>query len=386
MFDAVQNESWGIYVHVPWCRRRCVYCDFYFEVGKTQGGFAERILRQWQARRSRWPEQPAVSLYFGGGTPSLLDCGQIRQIVAHIKASGSLTPHAEVTLEANPEDICFALLKHWQQAGVTRLSLGVQSLQQDVLRFLGRKHTSLQAKQAIQWALQLHFRVSVDWIVGVPGQSIDACRQDVLWAAQQGVQHVSVYLLTVEPNTALQRLMQKGRYPPVNADEQADVYQAIQHWLTHTAGYQQYEVSSYCKPSYESVHNRLHWAGGQYLGLGPAAHSMLLQPNGAVWRQHTRATLKQWWRDPVHPPSVEETLSPPQALRESLAFGIRDLQRGIDPAALSKRHCTFLPHALHNVLQQHQQQGWLQSRNTRWHLTQQGALFADAVARELLAL
>ncbi|MEM7402536.1 MAG: radical SAM family heme chaperone HemW [Myxococcota bacterium] len=380
------QESWGVYVHVPWCRRRCVYCDFYFEVSRAQQGFAERILQQWHAWRGRWPQRAAVSLYFGGGTPSLLPAKQLQQIVAGIGERGCLAAHAEVTLEANPEDISLQLLQQWRQAGVTRLSLGVQSLQQQILRFLGRKHTAKQAQQAIEWALQLGFCVSVDWIVGVPKESVDACKQQMLWAAQQGVQHVSVYLLTVEPNTPLQRLITLGRYPNIDADAQADVYCAIQQWLVHTAGYEQYEVSSFCQPQCASVHNRLHWAGGQYLGLGPAAHSMLLQQNGSIYRHHTRATLKQWWANPAHAPAVQERLEPAHALRESLAFGVRNLQAGIDPAALSRRHHSPVPAALQHTLQQQQQRGWLQQRNGRWYLTHRGALFADAVARQLLAL
>lgn len=390
-----QGEPWGIYVHVPWCRRRCVYCSFYIEVGRARAGFAQRILTEFHARRSGWPRAGAVSLYLGGGTPSTLSVTQVRTLIVGMRSNGALSRGAEVTLEANPEDVEPVMLRRLACCGVTRLSLGVQSLQGDILRWLGRKHDPAQARRAIRWALEEGFAVSVDWIVGVPDEDPRACEWQVAWAAREGVRHMSVYLLTVEEGSNLHRSLRdsaaKGsggigtsrKVKDVDPDAQALVYERVQRALRRL-GYEQYEVSNFARRGCASIHNRLYWAKGQYVGLGPGAHSMLLLSDGSVIREHTHAALAQWWGNPAGAPRTVEQLAQSEALCESLAFGLRDLQAGINPTALSQRHRVALPGALLPTLRRLQRCGWIRQRRQRWHVTSRGALFADAVARELL--
>lgn len=388
--DLLYSNSFGIYIHIPFCRRRCIYCDFYFEIGKSQANFHEHLLQEWRFRQNFWPKNPQT-LYFGGGTPSLLTPTQIEALVQ------SIAPHAqEITLEANPEDLNPEYLTQIKHAGVNRLSLGVQSLEDPILKYLGRKHQGNQAKQAIIQAKQAGFeRISVDLIAGVSGENLEAA---TTWFRDQHIGHLSIYLLTVEAMTPLDRLIQKGRLKAPCEDQQTEAYITLQERLTGL-GYEQYEVSSYALPGQESQHNRIYWSKGIYLGLGPGAHSMQLHLNGSITRRHTYAKLAEWQKDPTQATFQEEILTPEEALREALAFGLRDLQAGIDPKALAARHQVALPAGFHELMARFEQDGWVRSfskphpqpfssnwRGEKFHMTPTGARFADAIAREILAL
>ncbi|MEI6806766.1 MAG: radical SAM family heme chaperone HemW [Myxococcaceae bacterium] len=368
-----KSDKFGIYIHVPFCRRRCIYCDFYFEIGKSHAGFESALLQEWEGRKTGWQQHPNT-LYFGGGTPSLLSASTIKTLVQ------TLAPQTqEITLEANPEDLTPEYLKNIQEAGVNRLSLGVQSLEDPILKFLGRKHRSEQAKQAILDAKQAGFeRISVDLIIGVAGENLDYLN----WLREQQIGHLSVYLLTVEPLTPLSRFIQKGRILAPCEDQQADAYINMQKNLNEL-GYQQYEISSYALPGQESQHNRIYWSQGSYLGLGPGAHSMQLNPDGSVLRRHTHAKLAEWQLDATQAPFQEELLSPEEALLESLAFGIRDIGQGIKPAELAQKHQTSLPESFKNLMEKFAQREWVTGH---YKLTSLGARFADAIAREILAI
>lgn len=370
--NSVYNKSdkFGIYIHIPFCRRRCIYCDFYFEIGKSQAGFGTCILQEWNARKT--PQKPDT-LYFGGGTPSLLSASSLAKLIQTL-APGS----AEITLEANPEDLTPEYLKQIHIAGINRLSLGIQSFEDPILKFLGRKHRTAQAKQAILDAKQAGFeKISVDLIIGIAGENLDCAS----WLREQNIGHLSVYLLTVEPLTPLSRFINKGRFNAPCEDQQTDAYIWMQENLANL-GYQQYEISSYALPGQESQHNRIYWSQGSYLGLGPGAHSMRLNPDGSVLRRHTQAKLAEWQCDPINASFQEELLTPQEALLESLAFGIRDLGHGVCPEKLAARHLTSLPDGFEKLMQKFLDRQWITGR---YKLTPLGARFADAIAREILA-
>ncbi len=379
-------DTWGIYVHVPWCHRRCSYCDFYFEVGKSDAKFSECVLAEWNARRQLFPSLPAKTLYFGGGTPSTLSSVQLSKIISPIKISQSLDPDAEITLEANPEDLTPTYLAEIKQAGVNRLSLGVQSFDDVILKWLGRKHDATMARTAVRQALDAGFtRLSVDLIVGVPSEDWQQIQGAIIWLKEVGVGHISVYVLTVEPLTPLERLIEKGqRLRPID-DAQALVYEQAQKFLIEQ-GYRQYEISSFAKPGQESQHNRLYWAQGNYLGLGPGAHSMLLQPDGSIYRRHTQGILSEWLKNPVAASFTEDILDPEHAFLESLAFGIRDLLRGVQVKSQLDRHKCALPKSFFNTVENLKERGWVVEHEECLLLTPLGTLFADAVAREFLGM
>lgn len=369
-------DKFGIYIHVPFCRRRCIYCDFYFEIGRPDAAFERALLAELNHRKTDLI-RAADTLYFGGGTPSLLAPETIKNLVLRLGNQAQ-----EITLEANPEDLTPDYLSQIYDAGVNRLSLGVQSFEDPILKFLGRKHRSDQAKQAILDAQKAGFKqISVDLMVGIEGETLDS----INWLREQDIGHLSVYLLTVEPLTPLSRFIDKGRFKPLNDDYQADIYADMQARLSKL-GYRQYEISSYAIPGQESQHNRIYWSQGSYLGLGPGAHSMNLNPDGSVLRRHTQAKLAEWLLDPTKPRIQEELLSPDEALLESLAFGIRDLVNGICPVELAKRHQTDLPIKLPQVFEKFMVKHWAYQDQETYRLTPEGARFADAIGREILAL
>lgn len=379
------GEPWGIYVHVPWCRRRCPYCDFYFEIGAADPRFAAAIDDELEARRGEAPRPPAETLYFGGGTPSALDDESVARVVESARSRAGLAADAEVTLEANPEDLPEGRAARLAQAGVNRLSLGVQSFDDGVLRWLGRAHDGAMAARVVEEALASGIaRVSVDLICGVPDEPRGRLEADVDTAVALGAGHVSAYLLTVEQGTPLVQLIARGARRDIDEDRQADAYEALQALLP-ARGLAQYEVSSFARPGEESRHNRLYWARGVYLGLGPGAHSMRLCDDGSVARRHTTARADAWLRAPRDAGSDEERLSPDEAFTEAVAFGLRDLARGVDLGALAHRHQVSVPSSLVRALDEGVAKGHVVREGERVWLTTTGARFADAVARAVLA-
>lgn len=371
--------SLGVYVHVPWCRRRCPYCDFYFEVGKPDGRFRAALRAELEARSDEAGGRRATSLYFGGGTPSMLPPETLAGIIDDVQALIGLEDGAEVTLEANPEDTDRAAVDGWADAGIGRVSLGTQAFDDDALRFLGRAHTAQQAREAIA-ASAARLRVSADVIGGLPGDDVVRSAADARTAVDAGAGQVSFYLLTVEEGTALHRRVQEGRVPLPDDDAQADAYTATSDSL-RSLGLQHVEVSSWSRAGEEPRHNRLYWGKGSYVGVGPGAHSMRLD-GASVVRRHTTATLAPWLDDAVGAAHELEQLSAAGAAREALAFGLRDLLAGVDLDVLEARHQVSLDKDA--ALEARERLGHVRREGRRWWLTEAGALLADGVARDLL--
>jgi oxygen-independent coproporphyrinogen-3 oxidase len=312
----------------------------------------------------------------------LLETTQISHIIANIDLENS----AEISLEANPEDLSEAHARDLRSTGINRVSLGVQSFDDAVLKALGRKHTAPQALQAVADLLEAGFdRVSVDLIFGVPGESPDAIATHIARLRSLGVGHISAYLLTVEPGTPLQKLIHKGRAQAPDDDKQADAYEAIQKVMAES-GYRQYEISSYALPGQESRHNRNYWGKGSYLGLGPAAHSMRFLPAGEIERSKNVASLSDWQNN-IGDLRELEILCSAEAFSEALAFGLRDMQKGVKLEGLGQRFGVEPSPVLLSVLDRARDRGLLRKEgNQHYFLTQLGARFSDGIAREILAL
>ena len=375
-------ENWGIYVHIPWCRRRCPYCDFYFEIGAAQQGYAKKILEEFERKKHLWPAQAPSTLYLGGGTPSLLHPEELDKIIMGLKKAAGVQQW-QVSLEANPEDLDETILESLKAVGVERLSLGIQSFDDGVLKWLGRAHDGKRAQEVIQQAQSAGFtELSVDFIFGLPGESLQRVETELNTLAAFDVGHASAYLLTVEPGTPLLIQIQKNKKQAPDDDFQADIYAHLQHELKRS-GYQQYEISSWAKAGKASTHNRIYWGQGSYLGLGPGAHSCRVLPAGDLERRINVSDLQKWWQGE---PGIEEVSlqSPEASFLESVAFGFRDMERGVRLKRLSERHQTPVSSELLSKLQSMQRKGWVSQMKTAWVLTESGALFADAVAREIL--
>lgn len=264
----------GLYFHIPFCKRACAYCDFYKEIGTARmEPLVEALHRELEARRDYLRGDPVRTRYFGGGTPSLCPPGTIRALLDHAAGVFDCTSVEETTLEANPDDLSPAYLDALLEAGIDRLSVGVQSLDDACLRLMNRRHTAAQALEAIRAAQQAGFRnLTADLIFGVPGFGEESLRRSLDSLLALGVQHISAYHLTVEPGTAFGRRMARGLFSPVDERTSESEF-ALVHETLAAAGYEHYEVSNYALPGFRARHNAAYWSGARYLGIGPAAHS-----------------------------------------------------------------------------------------------------------------
>jgi oxygen-independent coproporphyrinogen III oxidase len=379
------DDVHGVYVHVPFCRRRCPYCDFYFEVqdaAPVADRFAERVHAEIEARAHEWQREPAPStLSFGGGTPSLLPIAVLSTIVDAVRTTMRLRGDAEISIEVNPEDnVDGAALK---SIGITRVSIGAQSLHDDVLRYLGRKHTADDVARTIDSCTTAGLDVSVDLIVGVPGQDSARIEEDMRSVAARGVVHISAYVLTVEEGTPLVQLIASGRRKNIDDDHQADALLLCQELLPRF-GYAQYEVSNHARAGYESRHNRLYWQHRPTFAVGPGAHSFRIDVDGKTLRRKNAPDLAQYLGGgDVHD---VETLAGVDAVKEAVAFGMRDVLAGVDVGVLARMHgvdereCAGIVAALHAAVRQVMAFVVF----GRFHLTPDGLRFADRVARAVL--
>ncbi|MBK8011465.1 MAG: radical SAM family heme chaperone HemW [Deltaproteobacteria bacterium] len=266
----------GVYVHFPYCTRKCPYCDFNSHAAAFDDrAYADAVIQEIEARGpAHVPLGPAGSVYFGGGTPSLWDPAEIGRVLSAIRAGIGLRDDAEVTLEANPGTVDEGRFERFVESGVNRFSVGAQSFRDQELVTLGRIHGANAARRAVRAAKATGARVSLDLIYGLPGQSRDAALQSVEDAIALEPSHISAYTLTIEPGTALARAEERGRFRPTEDDRMAEHIQDVSERLGR-AGFLRYEISSYAPPGQEALHNTLYWFGGPYLGVGAGAHSFL---------------------------------------------------------------------------------------------------------------
>ena len=268
--------DFGIYVHWPFCAAKCPYCDFNSHVAAAPID-QNRFLNAYLGELSFWAERlgpsrrPVTSLFFGGGTPSLMAPSLVAGIIEGVEARFGFSSSVEITLEANPQSVEAAKFKDLYSAGVNRLSLGVQSFDDEALRFLGRLHNAKEAAWAIETAMAQFSRVSFDLIYGRPGLSLDDWRAELTRAFSFGPRHLSLYQLTIEPNTAFKRLNEAGKLVMPGEEVTADLYELTQDLCKH-AGLPAYEVSNHAVPGEEARHNLLYWRYGDFLGIGPGAH------------------------------------------------------------------------------------------------------------------
>jgi putative oxygen-independent coproporphyrinogen III oxidase len=277
----------GVYVHWPYCARICPYCDFNVVRdrghGAAQAALLRAIVADLRAQAERLGPRRLGSIFFGGGTPSLMDPDWSGEIVAVARGLFQPAPDLEVTLEANPTDAEAGRFAGFADAGVNRLSLGVQSLEDAALAFLGRNHDAAAARRAADVARRAFPRLSIDLIYALPGQTPDAWRAALTEALELGPEHVSAYQLTLEPGTAFDRAVQRGRWAPPEEDTAGALYESTGAVLG-AAGFDAYEVSNHAKgAAARSRHNLIYWRGGDYLGVGPGAHGRITTADGGRW-------------------------------------------------------------------------------------------------------
>ena len=332
-------EPLALYLHWPFCAAKCPYCDFNSHVRDSidQGRYRDALRRELAREAARSGRRPLASIFFGGGTPSLMAPETAAALIEDAKRLFEAPDDLEITLEANPTSVEAAKLAAFRAAGVNRLSLGVQSLDAEALRFLGRRHDVPQAIAALEAARAMFPRLSFDLIYARPGQAEASWRAEVRQALALAADHLSLYQLTIEPGTRFATEHARGAFALPDDDAAARLYWATVEEAARF-GLAPYEVSNYAKPGAESRHNLVYWRYGDYLGIGPGAHQRLLL-DGALLAARRHRAPEEWLarveRD-GHAVTEEEALSPRDRAREALLMGLR-LAEGVDPARLAAR-------------------------------------------------
>jgi oxygen-independent coproporphyrinogen-3 oxidase len=333
------TEPLALYLHWPFCAAKCPYCDFNSHVRDRidEARFAAALRAELAHEAARIGRRPLASIFFGGGTPSLMSPETVAALIADARTLFDAAPDIEITLEANPTSVEIGRLRAFRDAGVNRASLGVQSLEEDALRFLGRKHDAHEAIAALEAARTIFPRLSFDLIYARPGQAEAAWRAELKRALALAADHLSLYQLTIEPGTQFATLHARGDFTLPEGDDAARLYhataeEAARHDLLP------YEVSNYAKPDAQSRHNLAYWRYGDYLGIGPGAHQRLLLDGGMIATRRHRAPEE--WATRVerdgHAAVEQETLAPRDRAREALLMGLR-LAEGVDPARIAAR-------------------------------------------------
>lgn len=372
----------GIYLHIPFCKKACIYCDFHFSTNTAQKStLVSSLLKELDNRKDYLPETLLSSVYFGGGTPSLLSEQELNSIMERIHRLFRLSPDAEITLEANPDDLDKAKLNILKKTGINRLSVGIQSFRDQDLEFMNRSHTAAEAERSVKLAQDMGLEnISIDLIYALPNLSDEAWKQNMLRAIALEVPHISAYSLTVEEKTVLSHKIKKGELSPV-ADEMAlRHFQQLGH--LHEAGYQQYEVSNLAKAGCEAVHNSNYWAGEAYLGIGPSAHSF--NRMSRQWNVANNALyIKGMTQGAPH--FEREDLSEKDQYNEWVMTQLRK-QKGLAIADIEQRFGTlFYQYALDEA-QEELQKGNLVLEEGNLCIPQHKRFYSDGIAASLFYL
>ena len=263
----------GIYIHIPFCKQACHYCDFHFSTSmKKKDEIVLALANELQLRSREFHNERIETIYFGGGTPSVLTLEEIQFLVDAVYKNYTVIENPEITLEANPDDLSISRIVDLAQSPINRLSIGIQSFFEDDLQMMNRAHNAVEAKNCLAEATKHFDNISVDLIYGIPGLSHERWIQNIKTALSFGIPHISSYALTVEPKTALKKLIQTGKIAPPNDDVAQEQFSILVEML-QKGGFIHYELSNFGKPNYFSKNNSAYWLGKKYLGIGPSAHS-----------------------------------------------------------------------------------------------------------------
>ncbi len=272
-YPLVRQGGAGIYIHIPFCKQACHYCDFHFSTSmKKKDEMIGAIHKEIKLRQSEIDDKPIETIYFGGGTPTVVSTADLQSIIDVIYEHFLVSSSPEITVEANPDDLTEEKIITLAQSSINRLSIGIQSFFEEDLTIMNRAHNAKEAMDCLSIATQYFDNISIDLIYGIPKMSIARWKKNIELALDFGVPHISCYALTVEPNTALPKLIQKGIIPPVDEDLAQQHFEVLVETLEN-GGFTQYELSNFGKPGYFSKNNTAYWQGKSYLGIGPSAHS-----------------------------------------------------------------------------------------------------------------
>ncbi len=373
----------GIYIHIPFCKQTCSYCDFHFSTSlKSKDAFLSSLIREIELQKNYLGEDALIeTIYFGGGTPSLLSAEELDKIFKTLYDNFSIAKNAEITLEANPDDLSKSKLQELKSSPVNRLSIGIQSFFEDDLKLMNRAHTAQHAENCIKESLQAGFEnITVDLIYGTPELSNENWKKNLVKVFSFGIPHLSSYSLTVEQKTPLESHIKKGKVKPVDEEQSAEQFLILMDEAAKN-GYEHYEISNFCKPGFRSRHNSNYWKGIKYLGLGPSAHSF--DGNSRQWNiSNNFRYIKAIAENKI--PSEKETLTLEQKFNEYIMTGLRT-STGI---SLEKVRTEFGENYLSKLLVE--AENYLDCskiilKENHLILTNQGKLIADRISSDLFA-
>jgi len=372
----------GIYIHIPFCKQACHYCDFHFSTSlRKKDELLQSLVKELQLRKNELQNQTIETIYFGGGTPSLLTITELKLIIDEVYKNYRVVDNPEITLEANPDDLTKDLIIQLSNSPINRLSIGIQSFFEDDLQSMNRAHNSNEAKKCLEEATKYFKNITIDLIYGIPNMSLDKWNDNLQMAFNYGVNHISSYALTVEPKTALASFIKKGSYPPI--DEEL----ALQHFNhlveeTNKQGFVHYEISNFGKPDYFSKHNSSYWQGKPYLGIGPSAHSF----NGKErsWNIANNAKYINSLADNKLPNEVE-ILTTKDQFNEYVMTGLRTIW-GISLAKIEHGFGTEFHSHLLNAIEPYLEKGLLEIKDQNIVATQKGKFLIDGIASDLFMI
>ena len=369
----------GIYIHIPFCRKACHYCNFHFSTSSKQiEPLVDCLIKEIELRKND-TTQTIETIYFGGGTPSILTTSQIESILQAVNNYYTVIIDAEITLESNPDDISEDKLIQWKSIGINRLSIGIQSFREEDLLWMNRAHNAVQAYKCIKLAQAVGFdNITIDLIYGVPNLSNEQWKENIQTALSLHIPHLSCYALTVEPKTALDKMIQTNNKESIDTDKQAEQFIILMDIL-EDAGFEHYEISNYAIPGFRSKHNSSYWQGKHYIGIGPSAHSF--NGHSRQWNIANNALYIQ----SINNNSITaetEMLTTNQQYNEYVMTSLRTIE-GIENSRIKalfgddKLQHTFIEITkwIHS--------GYVIMDNNRITLTPTGKLMADGIASDL---
>jgi oxygen-independent coproporphyrinogen-3 oxidase len=372
----------GIYIHIPFCKQACHYCDFHFSTSvKNKTQLIHALLDEIRLRKNCWQNEAIETIYFGGGTPSVLTIEELNLILDALYCHFQVIEKPEITLEANPDDLSTDYLLLLAQSRINRLSIGIQSFFDADLQLLNRAHNAEQAKQSLALATTYFDNITLDLIYGIPALSDEKWRQNIETALSFGVPHISAYALTVEPKTALHQFIQNKQMPALD-ESQAEAHFKLLVELLEANGFVHYELSNFGKPGYFSRNNSSYWLGKKYLGIGPSAHSF--DGHTRSWNVSNNAKYIKSIQSQILP-SEAEILSITDRYNEYVMTGLRTIW-GVSFAHIESQFGLAYLDYLHTQIQPHLQSGLLQVEHNIVTTTPKGKFLCDGISADLFRI
>ncbi|MBK5284654.1 MAG: radical SAM family heme chaperone HemW [Bacteroidia bacterium] len=372
----------GIYIHIPFCRKACTYCNFFFSVSQSKkSNLIKALLKEIELRKDYLGGEYITSIYFGGGTPSLIETSAIRQIMDVIEDNFTVVKDAEVTLEANPDDLTGGKLHDLAEAFVNRLSIGIQSFSDADLKFMNRSHTAANAVRAVKAAQDTGFsNLSVDLIYGTPGMTTEQWKKNLEIAFTMDVPHLSCYCLTIEEKTKLFQLIRDKKVPDVD-EQKATEQLSLLLDMAQKNGFEQYEISNFCRDEMYAKHNTSYWKREKYLGIGPSAHSF--NGDSRQWNVSNISGYIDFIGKEIIP-FEKETLTASQKFNEYVMTSLRT-QWGCDVKTIHNLFGEKFEHHFIEKSKKYLQEKMLEEKENIYLLTREGKFFADRIAAEIFS-